>query len=198
MPEPLLLSASAAICAYLAAYGAIVFHGLWLTDRPFVLRARAVIAYRYMRNSWTRQFALPALPAMLPGGLGGLVATVGAAMVGRPVRFERIPGSLGDDLIVIGTALIVLAVAILLVQPERLRPDWYRAELELADSGRDSQLPPARPWTEIATTPRRKAILAAAAFACVIAVVVFAVEPIWIALGVLVVAGAGGRLIRSE
>ena len=197
MPDPLLFVA-AAVCAYAAAYGAIVFHGLWLTDRPFVLRARGVIAYRFMRNPWTRAFCLPALPTMLPGGLGGLIAVVGVAMTGRPVRFERIPGSMGDDLIVIGTALIGLAAVILLAQPDRLRPAWYRAEIRLADEDAASGLPPARPWTELATTPTRKAILAIAGFACVVAVIAFSVPLIWIALAVLVVAGAGERLRRSE
>jgi hypothetical protein len=181
-------------CAFAAAYGAIVFHGLWLADRPLVLRARGVIAHRYMRTPWSRQFLLPALPAMLPAGVGGLLGLAGVAITGRPVRFEDIPGSIGDDLIVIGAALIVLAAAIILVQPSRLRPAWYRTELRLADEGAGSDLPPARPWTEVATTPTRKAILALAALAGVIAVVAFSVPLIWIALAVLVVGGVGERL----
>jgi hypothetical protein len=197
MPDPKLL-ATAVFFAFAAAYGAIVFHGLWLTDRPFVQRARGVIAHRYMHNPWTRQFLLPGLPAMLPGGLGGLLGAVGVMIAGRPVRFEQIPGSIGDDLMLIGTALIGLAAVILLAQPDRLRPEWYRAELRLADEGSASGLPPARPWTELATTPTRTAILAIAGLACLVAIFAFSVPPIWIALAILVVAGAGERLRRSE
>jgi hypothetical protein len=198
MPDPVLYVAAAAVCAFAAAYGAIVFHGLWLTDRPFVQRARGIIAHRYMHHPWTRQFLLPGLPAMLPGGLGGLLGVVGVMITGRPVRFERIPGSIGDDLVVIGTALIGLAMVILLTQPDRLRPGWYRAELRLAEEGSASGLPPARPWTELATTPTRTVILAIAGISCVVAVFAFSVPLIWIALAVLVVAGAGERLRRSE
>ena len=195
MPDPTVF-AVVALLAVAAAYGAIVFHGLLLADRPFVRRARGVIAYRFMRTWWGRNFLLPGLPALLPFGVGGLIGLAGVAIAGRPVRFERIPGSIGDDLMVMGATLFVLAAVIVLAQPDRVLPDWYRAELRLADEGAASGLPPARQWTEVATTPTRKAILAIAALGCVVAVVAFSVPVIWIAIAVLVVAGVGERLLQ--
>ncbi len=143
---PLLLGA-------MIAASLTVFYGVFLDADRRVVEMRRIFAWHLVRWPWPLHGALP---GMFPFGLGGLIALVGRALSGRTVTLEGFPADPGQDLLLVGLAVILVAFWFMLRAPRRVLPVWYRDVIDRRRAGQDPSMPPPRSGASPTLTRRQR------------------------------------------
>lgn len=141
-------------------FGATVLYGFVLDGHPAVVEMRRITVWHVLRRyPWPSNRALP---AMLPFGLGGLMALAGRAVAGRTATFEGFPWDAGQDLLMLGVALIFVGMWFLVLPPKWALPSWYRDAIARLDHGLDPDMPAPKGGSDLFLSRRQRRMFLAA------------------------------------
>ncbi len=173
----------------LLVFSLTVFYGVVLDHNPRVLEMRRAFAWRVVRWPWPYRTAIQ---GMLPFALGALVGLLGRELSGRTATLDNFPSDAGQDLLFLGTGLVLVGFVLMLRAPQWILPAWYKDVLARRAVGLEPAMPPPRGGANPSVTKRQWIVLFAVGVVLLVATPVLS----WPS-GVAVGAAAGLAILST-